>query len=202
MLNPTRTFCFFGWWGSNMPRTKKTTNENQHLLDLFEPSQDGADSPQIAPQQDADFEHDYPNFPEIEAGILLKWADEDARAAELALDFADQAPLILSRLKVEVMIEGKKRRLIGQSEFCVALLKCLPLDHKVKVEYRQKADLQGLINISPQLMMKSKSDERVIQKATELCIALNKKPCSGQLIPDTVLSFSSATAGAKPSLNW
>ncbi len=25
--------------------------------------------------------------------------------------------------------------------------------------------------------------------------------CSGQLIPDTALSFSSATAGAKPSLN-
>ncbi|WP_442968412.1 DUF6957 family protein [Pseudomonas sp. S37] len=26
--------------------------------------------------------------------------------------------------------------------------------------------------------------------------------CSGQLIPDTVLSFSSAFAGASPSLNW
>ncbi|WP_196481138.1 hypothetical protein [Burkholderia vietnamiensis] len=26
-------------------------------------------------------------------------------------------------------------------------------------------------------------------------------PCSGQLIPDTALSFSSATAGASPSLN-
>gem|GEM_PF-4870841 len=26
--------------------------------------------------------------------------------------------------------------------------------------------------------------------------------CSGQLIPDTMLSFSSARAGANPSLNW
>jgi hypothetical protein len=26
--------------------------------------------------------------------------------------------------------------------------------------------------------------------------------CSGQLIPDTTLSFSSARAGANPSLNW
>lgn len=33
------------------------------------------------------------------------------------------------------------------------------------------------------------------QRAEELGV------CSGQLIPDTVLSFSSATAGANPSLN-
>ncbi len=26
--------------------------------------------------------------------------------------------------------------------------------------------------------------------------------CSGQLIPDTTLSFSSARAGASPPLNW
>ena len=33
-------------------------------------------------------------------------------------------------------------------------------------------------------------------------VAFSFIKCSGQLIPDTVLSFSSATAGAKPSLNW
>lgn len=31
--------------------------------------------------------------------------------------------------------------------------------------------------------------------------AIRKKACSGQLIPDTALSLSSATAGASPSLN-
>lgn len=31
--------------------------------------------------------------------------------------------------------------------------------------------------------------------------ASNQRQCSGQLIPDTVLSFSSAFAGASPSLN-
>jgi hypothetical protein len=31
--------------------------------------------------------------------------------------------------------------------------------------------------------------------------AATSSTCSGQLIPDTALSFSSATAGANPSLN-
>ena len=30
----------------------------------------------------------------------------------------------------------------------------------------------------------------------------DSKECSGQLIPDTTLSFSSARAGANPPLNW
>ncbi|SPZ05345.1 beta-ketoadipyl CoA thiolase [Pseudomonas luteola] len=41
-----------------------------------------------------------------------------------------------------------------------------------------------------------KPDRRAWKKRPNL---LDK--CSGQLIPDTALSFSSATAGAKPSLN-
>lgn len=37
--------------------------------------------------------------------------------------------------------------------------------------------------------------------AVDLCLVGSGVMCSGQLIPDTALSFSSATAGAKPSLN-
>lgn len=42
----------------------------------------------------------------------------------------------------------------------------------------------------------------LVRQAARLGLALDLDFCSGQLIPDTTLSFSSATAGAIPSLNW
>ncbi len=41
-----------------------------------------------------------------------------------------------------------------------------------------------------------------ISPAPETCSTATSRPWSGQLIPDTTLSFSSARAGANPSLNW
>ena len=39
-------------------------------------------------------------------------------------------------------------------------------------------------------------------KASTFNDPFDAQVCSGQLIPDTTLSFSSARAGANPSLNW
>ena len=40
-----------------------------------------------------------------------------------------------------------------------------------------------------------------LQKGAGSSSTASTSPCSGQLIPDTVLSFSSVFAGANPSLN-
>ncbi|WP_206001382.1 hypothetical protein, partial [Paraburkholderia sp. Ac-20342] len=44
---------------------------------------------------------------------------------------------------------------------------------------------------------------KAVPQAISLDVAQSSasEQCSGQLIPDTALSFSSATAGASPSLN-
>jgi hypothetical protein len=52
------------------------------------------------------------------------------------------------------------------------------------LEHLNKGDLEGLMSLYE-----------------EDAVLADQSGCSGQLIPDTVLSFSSATAGANPSLN-
>lgn len=50
-------------------------------------------------------------------------------------------------------------------------------------------------------LLNGKLDLRLIYEKPELSEFYHASPCSGQLIPDTVLSFSSALAGASPLLN-
>ncbi len=52
-----------------------------------------------------------------------------------------------------------------------------------------------------EMLMGKTSHEMLIEDTNSLYITLMLDSCSGQLIPDTVLSFSSALAGASPSLN-
>ena len=41
----------------------------------------------------------------------------------------------------------------------------------------------------------------LLERLTVYLVSIQRVMCSGQLIPDTVLSFSSVFAGANPSLN-
>lgn len=129
------------------------------------------------------YTHDYPPFPTVEAGLILRWADQESQDAEFAVNLTpDTAAYFLDRYPVEVLAVGNRRSLVGLTSLSVALLKNVDEYHKAPVRYLNKADKINALNIPLFLLLKSLSAADQINKAIEICESLDlRTPTQSQL---------------------